>query len=162
MKVDFKFYNNVAYALLVLLFIFIIIYCFNFQQQVIQNLDFRERTNLNSNTVKEGFISRPKLKENRFKKDDDIYELIERKLKGISEELGGDKGKKEVKQILVNTKKICDLECAKCMMSMMEEHKGIKSIDLDKMVEDDTSEYCIKCKNYTSLSTSIQSLIDNL
>lgn len=162
MKVDFKLYNNVAYAVLALLFIFIIIYCFNFQQRVIQNLDFRERTNLNSNTVKEGFINRPRLKETQFKKDDDIYALIERKLKGISEELGGDKGKKEVKQILVNTKKICDLECAKCMMNMMEENKGIKSIDLDRMVEDDASEYCVKCKNYTSLSTSIQNLIDNL
>ena len=59
-------------------------------------------------------------------------------------------------------KEISDLECAKCMMMMMEEHKGVKALDLDKLSEDDSSEMCIKCKNYTALSTSIKNMIDNL
>lgn len=165
MKFDNKTYQNLAYGLLALLFLYIIIYCFNFKYAVIQDLSFRDRTNQNSNSrsnkVVEGFGGSGSLKD-KFKKDDDIYALIERKLKGLGEELGGDKGKKEVKQILTNTKKICDLECAKCMMNMIEENKGIKSLDLDKLAEDDSSEYCVKCKNYTALSTSIKSMIDNL
>jgi ribosomal protein L44E len=115
---------------------------------------------MNSNSkVVEGFGQK---NEKLFKKDDDIFALIDRKLKGLTEELGGDKGKKEVKKILENTKKISDLECAKCMMNMIEENKGLKSVDLDRLAEDDSSEYCLKCKNYTALSGSIKSMIDNL
>ena len=45
---------------------------------------------------------------------------------------------------------------------MIEDNKGVKALDLDKLVEDDSSDMCIKCKNYTSLSTSIKNMIDNL
>ena len=136
-------------------------YTFSFKYKVIQNLSFRDRINQNSNSNSniEGFGNSNK---RRIKKDDDIFALIDRKLSGITEELGGDSGKKEVKSVLTNTKKICDMECAKCMMNMMEENKGMRTIDLDKLAEDDSSEYCLKCKRYTELSTSIKNMIDNL
>ena len=156
---DYKNIKTTAYAILGMLFFIVIISTFSVKHKVVQNLSFREKTNLNSNRLVEGFGG---FNQRKLKDDDDIFELIDRKLKGLTQELGGNKGKKEVKDILVNTKKICDLECAKCMMNMMQENKGVKSIDLDKLAEDDSSEYYVKYKKYTALSTSIKSMIDNL
>ena len=45
---------------------------------------------------------------------------------------------------------------------MIEDNKGVKALDLDALVNDESSDMCLKCKNYTSLSTSIKSMIDNL
>lgn len=163
MNLDYKSLQKTTYFILIALFLFIIIYCFSFNSGIVRYLSFRQKTNLNSNdpnnsNLVEGFS----LGGSKVKKDDDIFTLIDRKLKGLTEELGGSSGKREVKEILKKTKEISDLECAKCMMMMMEEHKGVKALDLDKLVEDDSSEMCIKCKNYTSLSTSIKNMIDNL
>ena len=166
MELNYKTIQNTTYFILIALFLFIIIYCFTFNGGIVRYLSFRQKTNLNSNDPKnsnnsnlvEGFS----LGTSRIKKDDDIFTLIDRKLKGLTEELGGNYGKREVKEILKKTKEISDLECAKCMMMMMEEHKGVKAMDLDKLAEDDSSEMCIKCKNYTALSSSIKNMIDNL
>ena len=164
MNLDYKTLQKTTYIVLISLFLFIIFYCFTFNNDLVRYLSFRQKINLNSNDPKnnknlvEGFS----LGGSKIKKDDDIFTLIDRKLKGLTEELGGSSGKREVKEILKKTKEISDLECAKCMMMMMEEHKGVKALDLDKLAEDDSSEMCIKCKNYTSLSTSIKNMIDNL
>lgn len=173
MKFDYKTLQNYSYLLLIALFLFVIIYCMNFKNSIINRLHFREHTNLNSNRtsnsntgslvnpgVVEGFSLGSSSK--KLEKEDDIFVLIDRKLKGLTEELGGPKGTKEVKKILEKTKKISDLECAKCMMMMIEDNKGVKALDLDALVNDDSSDMCLKCKNYTSLSTSIKSMIDNL
>ena len=103
MNFTMEMYKNIAYAVLAVLFIVIIFSCFNFQQRVVQNLSFREVTNLNSN--KEGFTSNRNLKENKYKTDDNLLKMIENKLRGLTEELGGSEGKKEVKSLLTNTKK---------------------------------------------------------
>ena len=108
------------------------------------------------NNIRENFESKPE------KVDKGVIDFIENKLKGITSEIGGENGKKEIKQILTNTKKVCNLESAKCMMNMIDEHKGPKTINLEKLLEDDSNENCIKCKKYTELSKSIQSIIDNL
>ena len=165
MDLSYKSLQKITYIILIALFLFIIFYCFTFNNNIVKMLNFRKITNLNSNkstnnnfNLVEGFS----LGASKIKKDDDIFLIIDRKLKGLSEELGGSSGKKEVKEILKKTKEISDLECAKCMMMMMEDNKGVRTIDLDKLVEDDSSEMCIKCKNYTSLSTSIKNMIDNL
>ena len=158
MKFNNKLYQKVAYGILIVLFIFIIINCLSSKNKVIQNMSFREKTNLNSNTI-EGFTSS---KENKSNNDNGLFLLIERKLKGLTEELGGSAGKTEVKKILIDTRKICDLECAKCMINMIDEHKNTKSIDLDGLADDETSDNCIKRKKYTELSSSIKNVIDNL
>ena len=54
------------------------------------------------------------------------------------------------------------MESAKCMMNMLNENKGLKSINLDSVADDDSSDNCIKCKKYTELSKSIQNMIDSL
>lgn len=170
MKFDYKTLQNYSYLLLIALFLFVIIYCMNFKNSIINRLHFREHTNLNSNrSSNNGSLVNPGIVEGfslgsskKIEKEDDIFVLIDRKLKGLTEELGGSKGTKEVKKILEKTKKISDLECAKCMMMMIEDNKGVKALDLDALVNDDSSDMCLKCKNYTSLSTSIKSMIDNL
>ena len=173
MKFDYKTLQNYSYLLLIALFLFVIIYCMNFKNSIINRLHFREHTNLNSNIISNsntGTLVNPGVVEGfslgssskKLEKEDDIFVLIDRKLKGLTEELGGSKGTKEVKKILEKTKKISDLECAKCMMMMIEDNKSVKGLDLDALVNDDSSDMWLKCKNYTSLSTSIKSMIDNL
>jgi len=162
-------YTFITYGLLTLLIIFIYSISFKYKFKTAQHLSFRSITNLNSNkenfnakkdsNVIEGFSSTTN---DNTMKNDDIFKIIENKLKGLVQELGGNEGKTETKKILVNTKKICDLECAKCMMTMMSEKKSMKTIDLENILADGTDENCIKCKKYTELSSSIKSIIDNL
>lgn len=162
-------YTFITYGLLTLLIIFIYSISFKYKFKTAQHLSFRTITNVNSNKenfntkedskVTEGFSSTTN---DNTMKNDDIFKIIENKLKGLVQELGGTEGKSETKKILVNTKKICDLECAKCMMTMMSEKKSMKTIDLENILADETNENCIKCKKYTELSSSIKSIIDNL
>jgi len=162
-------YTFITYGLLTLLIIFIYSISFKYKFKTAQHLSFRSITNLNSNkenfnakkdsNVIEGFSSTTN---DNTMKNDDIFKIIENKLKGLVQELGGNEGKTETKKILVNTKKICDLECAKCMMTMMSEKKSMKTIDLENILADETDENCMKCKKYTELSSSIKSIIDNL
>ena len=160
MNSTMEIYKNIAYTVLLVLFIVIIFSCFNYQKRVVQNLSFRDINNLNSN--KEGFTSNSKLKENKYKTDDNLLKMIENKLRALTEELGGNEGKKEVKSLLTNTKKIVNLECAKCMMNMLDDNKGAKSIDLENLIESDNTDNCVKCRKYTELSNTINSMIDNL
>jgi hypothetical protein len=159
----YNYYKKFAYIFLIFLFFIVILNTFHVKNSIVKRLSFREKTNLNSN-FQEGFggIIPRKKASGAIPDNDNIYNMIDRKLKGLTEELGGDTGKRETKDILINTKKICDLECAKCIMNMMEENKGVKSIDLDRLARDNKSEYCVKCKKYTELSSSIKSMIDNL
>jgi hypothetical protein len=157
-------YTFITYGLLTLLIIFIYSISFKYKFKTAQQLSFRSLTNVNSNketfnNKKEGFTNDST---NTTKNNDDIFKIIENKLKGLVEELGGHEGKSETKKVLINTKKICDLECAKCMMTMMSEKKSLKTIDLENILEDETNENCIRCKKYTELSSSIKSIIDNL
>ena len=175
-----NFYSFITYGLLTLLIIFIFSLTFKYKFKTAQNLSFRSLTNKNSlkenyqNSVdnhnniningQEGFTLREGLSiKNSSKVDNDnVFKIIDNKLKGLVEELGGDEGKNETKKILTNTKKICDLECAKCMMTMINDKKSLKTIDLENIMNDETDDNCIKCKKYTELSTSIQSIVNNL
>jgi hypothetical protein len=163
-------YTFITYGLLTLLIIFIYSLTFKYKFKTAQQLSFRGFTNANSN--KENFNNKKKSdivegftddnNDASATKNDDVFKVIENKLKGLVQELGGNEGKTETKKILVNTKKICDLECAKCMMTMMSEKKSMKTIDLENILADETDENCIKCKKYTELSSHIKSIIDNL
>ena len=168
-------YTFITYGLLTLLIIFIYSISFKYKFKTAQHLSFRSITNVNSNKenfnnkensnakkdtkVTEGFSNTTN---DNTMKNDDIFKIIENKLNGLVQELGGNEGKSETKKILVNTKKICDLECAKCMMTMISDKKSVKTIDLENILTDETDENCIKCKKYTELSSSIKSIIDNL
>ena len=158
-------YTFITYGLLTLLIIFIYSISFKYKFKTAQQLSFRGFTNANSNkenfdNIKEGFTD--ETDSNSTMKNGDVFKVIENKLKGLVQELGGNDGKTETKKILVSTKKICDLECAKCMMTLISDKKSLKTIDLENILDDETDENCIKCKKYTELSTSIKSIIDNL
>ena len=163
-------YTFITYGLLTLLIIFIYSISFKYKFKTAQQLSFRSFTNVNSNkenfndkkntTIKEGFTDEND--SSSTTKNGDVFKVIENKLKGLVQELGGTEGKTETKKILLNTKKICDLECAKCMMTMLSDNKSLKTINLENILDDETDENCIKCKKYTELSTSIKSIIDNL
>jgi hypothetical protein len=156
---------------LIFILIFIIFsLSFKYKFKSAQRLSFRSSTNKNSNApikenytnIKEGF--REGLNESSYnkKESDNIFKMIDNKLKGLTLELGGAEGKNETKRILTSTKKICDLECAKCMMAMLNDKKSINSINIEGVLDDETDENCIKCKKYTALSTSITNIINNL
>lgn len=163
-------YTFITYGLLTLLIIFIYSISFKYKFKTAQQLSFSGFTNFNSNkenfnnkkstNVKEGFTDSDD--SSSTTKNDDLFKVLENKLKGLVQELGGNEGKIETKKILVSTKKICDLECAKCMMNMISDKKSIRTIDLENILEDETNENSIKCKKYTELSSSIKSIIDNL
>jgi hypothetical protein len=168
-----NFYSFITYVLLFILIVIIFSLSFKYKFKRAQRLSFRSLTNKNSNApVKENYTNYTNLKEgfreglnesNYSKKEsDNVFKMIDNKLKGLIHELGGPEGKTETKKILVNTKKICDLECAKCMMMMINDKKSINTIDIEGILDDETNENCIKCKKYTALSTSITSIIDNL
>jgi len=169
-------YTFITYLLLVILIFVIFSLSFKYKFKSAQKLSFRSSTNKNSNATtkenynnikggggfKEGFKEGLNGSDYNKKASDDIFRMIDNKLKGLSLELGGTEGKAETKKILTNTKKICDLECAKCMMSMLNDKKSINSINIEGVLDDETDENCIRCKKYSALSTSITSIINNL
>jgi hypothetical protein len=171
-------YTFITYLLLVILIFVIFSLSFKYKFKSAQKLSFRSLTNKNSNATtkenfsvnnikggggfKEGFKEGLNGSDYNKKASDDIFRMIDNKLKGLSLELGGPEGKAETKKILTNTKKICDLECAKCMMVMLNDKKSINSINIEGVLDDETDENCIRCKKYSALSTSITSIINNL
>jgi hypothetical protein len=160
-------YSFISYVLLSILIIFIFSLSFNYKFKTAQNFSFRSLTNQNSNAtnIKEGFSfnNESKVTDNASKVEtQSLFKIIDNKLKGLMQELGGEEGNAETKKLLTSTKKICDLECAKCMMAMISDKQSLKTIDLENLMEDETNENCILCKKYTHLSQSIDSIINNL
>jgi hypothetical protein len=169
-------YSFITYLFLTILIVVIFSLSFKYKFKSAQKLSFRSLTNKNSNApikenynnmnIKEGFKEGFKegLTESNYNKNetDSIFKMIDNKLRGLTLELGGNEGRSETKKILTSTKKICDMECAKCMMAMLNDKKSINSINIEGILDDETDENCIKCKKYTELSTSITSIINNL
>jgi hypothetical protein len=160
-------YSFISYVLLSILILFIFSLSFNYKFKTAQNFSFRSLTNQNSNAtnIKEGFSfnNKSKVTDNASKVEtQSLFKIIDNKLKGLMQELGGEEGNAETKKLLTSTKKICDLECAKCMMAMISDKQSLKTIDLENLMEDETNENCILCKKYTHLSQSIDSIINNL
>jgi hypothetical protein len=169
-------YSFITYLFLTILIVVIFSLSFKYKFKSAQKLSFRSLTNKNSNAVikenynnmnmKEGFKEGFKegLSESNYNKNetDSIFKMIDNKLRGLTLELGGNEGRSETKKILTSTKKICDMECAKCMMAMLNDKKSINSINIEGILDDETDENCIKCKKYSALSTSITSIINNL
>lgn len=163
-------YSFITYLFLSILIIVIFTLSFKYKFKSAQKLSFRSLTNKNSNAsikenyenIKEGF--KEGLTESNYNKNetDSIFKMIDNKLRGLTLELGGNEGKSETKKILTSTKKICDMECAKCMMAMLNDKKSINTINFEGILDDETDENCIKCKKYTALSTSITNIINNL
>lgn len=160
MKFSNRFYQNIAYGFLTLLVIFLLIEIFKFKSNLFKKIRGDNVDSIKNNKLVEGFGN--SLDKHKYNNKDDISVLINRKLKGLNEELGGDKGKNEIKDMLKNTKKISNLECAKCMVNMIEENKKGRHLDIEKLLDDENNDDCIKCKKYGELSNTIQTMIDNI
>lgn len=160
MKFTSKSYEYFAYGLLILLGVIIMICCLSFKYTGMERLEFNKHVNINSNAKIENFVGKEGYAPNNENKT--LFKTIENKLNGLTSELGGPEGKNEIKKILRDTKKISNLECAKCLIEMLDENKSEKTINLDRMLEDDLNENCVKCKRYTELSNSLQAVLDNL
>ena len=48
------------------------------------------------------------------------------------------------------------------MVDMLDENKGNRTIDVEKLINTNNNDNCSKCKKYTELSDTIKSMIDNL
>ena len=152
-------YIKFGYVVLAILFIIIFCIFINFKNNKIEYNSIRNNTNINSNSNsnKEGYKN---IKETNT--NNDIVFIIENKLKSLTEELGGKNGKKEVTDILKNSREIINLECAKCMMDMIQNTKGAKSINIEDLLDNSNDDNCNKCKKYTELSKTISNIIDNI
>jgi FtsZ-interacting cell division protein ZipA len=163
MKLDKKNIISIGVISIVCLILFIMFISVNRKYKFFTNPTTGYRMELKSEEDNkilkqiEGFESFSKTKD-----DNELTTIIENKLKSLTQELGNKKGLSESKETLKKTKKICDIESTKCMMNMLQENKGLRSINLDNLANDDSSENCMKCKKYTELSKSLQSMIDSL
>lgn len=160
MRFSNKFYQNISYGFLLLLVIFLLVEIFKFKNNLFKKITSNNVNSLENNKLVEGFGNT--LDKHKYNNKDDISVIINRKLKGLNEELGGDKGKNEIKDMLKNTKKISNLECAKCMVNMIEENKKGRHLDIENLLDDENNDDCIKCKKYGELSNTIQTMIDNI
>ena len=150
-------------GLFIVLVIIFIIYCsINNKNNAIINNNVKKVIQEKYTNIKDSNTEGYKNFSSKKSSENDITNIIENKLKALTQELGNISGIKESKETLKKTKKICDMESAKCMMNMLNENKGLKSINFDNVANDDSSEDCIKCKKYTELSKSIQNMIDSL
>ena len=152
----------ICYTVLAFFALIIIINSFNIKNNIINTMYGRQNFNAYNKddyqlNVREGFTSSKSIK------DDSIDECINRKINSTRDELGGDKGCKDVKKILEDVKKSCNLEGAKCMMNLLSSSKTSKTINLEKIINNDNDNDEInKYKQYTELSTSLQNIIDNI
>ena len=152
----------IAYALLGFFAVLILVNSFNIKNNILNTMYGIENINAYNSgeyqlNVKEGFTSKKSIK------DDSMDECINRKINSTRDELGGDKGCKDVKKVLTDVKQACNLEGAKCMMNLLSTYKSSKTINLDKLLNEDNNDDEIKkYKQYTGLSTSLQGIIDNI
>lgn len=166
MKLNYNFLKYFTYIILFILAIFIICYSFSFKQSLVKTFNFNKKkfSYSSSPIYREGFeiLNNKDNNNSNTINSNNIGELMFNKVKGLVEEIGGKEGKQETITILKNTKKVCNLECAKCMMKMIDNSKSLKTIDVDNLLFNEDDENCIKCKKYTELSNTIQNMIDNL
>ena len=169
---DLNFYQKIGYFLLIALFFISIIYIFLFNKTLDKryklknvmkscgintyNDDINNYYNNKEDDILEGFNNVKELEQTK------IEYIINNKLKSLETEFGDKKGLENTKSLLTNTKKICDMECMKCMINMIDSSKGSTNMDVEKLINDEKNENCVKCKKYTELSQRIQNMIDSI
>lgn len=167
MKFSNKTGQYIMYGLLFIVAVYIFCLCFHFQETTVKALNGSLQEYIKNNKYGspiEGFSNSTFYNKNsgNFEKKDNTFEAIENKLRSLTEELGGKNGKKEIKELLTNTKKIMKMECAKCMMNMVNNNKTSTSIEIENMIDEDNEDNCNKCRRYTELVDTIESVLQDL
>ena len=168
-------YSFITYLLLSLLIIFIFSLTFKYKFKTAQQLSFRALTNQNSNANlkenyqnsidnynninvngQEGFT----LKEGNtnINNQNRTLQAIESHLSGLETTLNGSTGKQNIKNILEKTKKVCDLESGRYFANMINP-QNTDTIDLEGVMNDETSDNYIKYNKYSTFSKSIESIL---
>lgn len=181
-------FNNIymeycAYGLIVMLLFIIILSSHKHQENIVRDLSFRKITNLQSNiddynnikitrnnshintnnnikTQLEGFSNN-----NLYKIDNNEFiNNIDQKISNLMNDIGGTKGKNDIIKSLTTTKKVCDLESAKSLMSMLgnNNNSDINLYNIDHLLNDNYGSENIRYKKYTELSKTIQNIIDGI
>lgn len=169
MKTYTKKLESFAYiSIFVLLFIILIcIAKYNFKN--VDQLNFRQVTNQNSN--KEGMCNKQKrhiregMEDNNKLNLDKLLELVNERLVEFERGLGDNKEKTKKKQLLQRVKKSLDIESSKIMLEILNtklknDEDDSNEFSIQDILQDEDSEKFVKFKKYTQLSQSLQQTIN--
>ena len=184
MKFSNKYMEYIAYGSIIFLLFIIISSTFKHQENILRDLSFRKNTNLQSNidgyqNIKinkkqptnnekntktnnniEGFSN------NQFTEinSNELFNNIDQQISNLMQDIGGQEGKNKLKQNLTATKKVCDLESAKSIISMLgnTNTEEINLYNIDHLLNNNYGSENIRYKKYTELSKTIQNIIDGI
>ena len=171
MKTYTKKLETFAYiSIFVLLFIILIrIAKYNFKN--VDQLNFRQVTNKNSN--KEGMCNKQKrhiregMEDNNKLDLDKLLEVVNERLVEFERSLGSNKEKLKKKQLLQRVKKCLDIESSKIMLEILntknenENDDETNKFNIEGIFKDEDSEKFVKFKKYTQLSQSLQQTLNS-
>lgn len=166
--------EKIAYTTLIItLLILFISLALNHNNLDRNRLNFRKITNLNSNI--EGFNNKnnkekDKINENNSNTSlnsseidtDTLLSTLDKHLKSLVLDLGNPKQVKQTREILKKTKRITDIESSKCIMKLLDENSEKKDFNIEDILSNDYDPNCQKYKKHTSLSQSLQTIINSI
>lgn len=171
MKTYTKKLETFAYISIFVLLFIILICIAKYNYKNVEQLNFRQVTNQNSN--KEGMSNRQKrhiregMEDNNKLDLDKLLEVVNKRLIESEKTLGSNQEKTKKKQLLQRVKKSLDIESSKIMLGILNtknktenEHESNKFSIEDIFQEEDSEEF-VKFKKYTQLSQSLQQTLNS-
>lgn len=170
MKTYTKKLETFAYISIFVLLFIILICIAKYNYKNVDQLNFRQVTNQNSN--KEGMCNKQKRHIREGMEDikkldlDTLLEVVNNILGPYEKSLGTNKEKLKKKQLLQRVKKSLDIESSKIMLEIIDTKVKDKEDDtndftIDNILPDEDSEKFVKFKKYTQLSQSLQQTLNS-
>tara|TARA_Y100000389_G_scaffold136479_1_gene134039 strand:- start:3685 stop:4200 length:516 start_codon:yes stop_codon:yes gene_type:complete len=170
MKTYTKKLETFAYISIFVL-VFIILICIaKYNYKNVDQLNFRQVTNQNSN--KEGMCNKQKkhiregMEDNNKLDLDKLLEVVNKELVKSEKSLGRNQEKLKKKQLLQRVKKYLDIESSKIMLEILNTKLKNKEDDtneftVENIVPDEDNEAFFKFQKYTQLSQSLQQTLNS-
>ena len=170
MKTYTKKLETFAYISIFVLLFIILICIAKYNYKNVEQLNFRQVTNQNSN--KEGMCNRQKkhiregMEDNNKLDLDKLLEVFNKRLIESEQSLGSNKEKTKKKQLFQRVKKSLDIESSKIMLGILDtklinnEDKSIE-FSIEDLFKEQDSETFDKFKKYTQLSQSLQQTLNS-
>lgn len=170
MKTYTKKLETFAYISIFVLLFIILICIAKYNYKNVDQLNFRQVTNQNSN--KEGMCNKQKrhitegMEDNKKLDLDTLLEVVNNILGPYEKSLGTNKEKLKKKQLLQRVKKSLDIESSKIILEIIDTKVKDKEDDtndftIDNILPDEDSEKFVKFKKYTQLSQSLQQTLNS-
>jgi hypothetical protein len=169
MKTYTKKLESFAYISIFVLLFIILICIAKYNYKNVDQLNFRQVTNQNSN--KEGMCNKQKKHIREGMEDinkidlDKLLELVNEELVKSEKSLGTNKEKLKKKQLLQRVKKSLDIESSKIMLEILntknENEDESNKFSIEGIFKDEDSEKFVKFKKYTQLSQSLQQTLNS-